>query len=83
MQYIWNIKLYNNDKKINKNNKDNKNKLITQVETIEQTIKFKTISGKDYTLTFKTKSHITKLSIQQLENLLSCIDISRFIKLQK
>lgn len=55
-------------------------KLIKPKIQKEEKILVKSQSGKNKGLTFKTTSKINKISIACLDDLLSCIDIQRFLK---
>jgi hypothetical protein len=68
------------DDNTNKNKSKKSNKLATSV--IEQTIveqEYKNEYGEKYILTFKTKSQINRLSLDLLDKLLECMNISHFL----
>jgi hypothetical protein len=78
-----NIYEENNNNELDKVCKKSKNtKLtlqITKITNIEKEI-YEMNNGEKYELNFKTKSHINKISINQLDNLLKCINIDKFLK---
>lgn len=66
-----------NDTKIKKTNQ----KLTKTFSTVEPTkITFVNPDRSKITLSFKTKSHIYKISVEDLDKLLSCINIDKFLE---